>query len=85
MPTTDQNTKSAPQTNTTGHKRRVAAGEGVESKRRKGTGGAKPRASGEKGQDIRNFNEDEQAAQHEPQKLRLSTPDLEFEYDRLQL
>jgi hypothetical protein len=83
--TTDQNTKSAPQTNTSGRKRRVTAGEEVESKKQKGTSCSKPPATGGKGQHVMGSSETEQAAQQEPQKARLSTPDVEFDYDRSQL
>jgi hypothetical protein len=76
-PTTKQNTNLAPQNNAVGHKRRATAGGEVESKKRKGTDRSKPPATGEKGH--------EEKAQNEPQKLRLSTSDLEFDYDRSQL
>jgi hypothetical protein len=63
---------STPQNHTTGQKRGAAANEKVESKKRKSSDDP-PSTTGEA------------TAGEESRKVRLSTPDLEFDYDRSQL
>jgi hypothetical protein len=66
--------ESAPQVHTTGKKRGAGSNQEAESKRRKSTHSPQAPATGE-----------ETIVQDESRKLRLSTPDLEFDYDRSQL